>query len=306
MLIDEFQGLHSLSISSIMKQVNEKLSLSISKDQLHELTSLVQNSDLLTYCNNNFLKTDYLRKKFYKSNFMYVEPIQIYLGRNKYRKHCYAQYVPIKETLKSLFKQEQVYSQLTINHDNLEPGIFSDIVNGSVYRNNALFKNASNAIQILLYQDAFEIVNPLGSARKKHKIVGVYMTLGNVMPHQRLNIDFIQLVLLCKENDLKFFGQEKLFSKLVSDLKDLENGGFQINDTVIKGTVLSIIGDNLGSHTIGGFSESFIVENFCRYCDIRKNMLIQKPYCTGDFRTPESYDSIVEQKQDNVIVDGIK
>jgi hypothetical protein len=31
-----------------------------------------------------------------------------------------------------------------------------------------------NALQILLYQDEFEVVNPLGSAKGKHKLFAVY------------------------------------------------------------------------------------------------------------------------------------
>jgi len=47
-----------------------------------------------------------------------------------------------------------------------------------------------------LYQGAFKVVNPLGSAKKKHKIVAVYYTLAHFDVEKRSNIDHMQLVLL--------------------------------------------------------------------------------------------------------------
>ena len=46
---------------------------------------------------------------------------------------------------------------------------------------NPLFQDDSYppALQLVLYQDAFEIVNPLGFAKKKYKILAVYMSCGN-------------------------------------------------------------------------------------------------------------------------------
>jgi len=41
----------------------------------------------------------------------------------------------------------------------------------------------------------------LGSARKKQKLLAVYFTLSDILPHNRSNIDHMQLVLLCNEQD---------------------------------------------------------------------------------------------------------
>lgn len=68
-------------------------------------------------------------------------------------------------------------------------------------------------------------MNPLGSAKKKHKILAVYLTLGNIYPQNRSKIDQMQLVLMVKEVDFKYFGQEAVFHVLVEDLKKLEETG---------------------------------------------------------------------------------
>ena len=67
------------------------------------------------------------------------------------------------------------------------------------------------ALRLILYQDDFEVANPLGSGRKKHKILAVYLSLANFPPHYRSTVDQIQLVLLCCESDFKRFGQRATF-----------------------------------------------------------------------------------------------
>lgn len=91
-------------------------------------------------------------------------------------------------------------------------------------------------------------------------------------PHVRSNVDYMQLVLLCREKDFKDFGHAKVFSELITDLKKVEENGLTMeNELVVKGALFCIVGDNLGSHTIGGFTENFSSsEYFCRYCLISR------------------------------------
>ncbi|XP_041822851.1 uncharacterized protein LOC121628024 [Melanotaenia boesemani] len=71
----------------------------------------------------------------------------------------------------------------------------------------------------------------------------------------------MQLELLCKEQDFKYFGMDKVFEPLIKDLKALEETGIEIsNGKIVRGRLCPISGDNLGSHSIGGF-----VENFSRH-----------------------------------------
>ena len=48
-------------------------------------------------------------------------------------------------------------------------GIIADFCDGDVYANHPLFSNDPKAIQIFLYYDDVEVVNPLGSKTSKHK-----------------------------------------------------------------------------------------------------------------------------------------
>ena len=163
----------------------------------------------------------------------------------------------------------------------------------------------------MLFQDSFEVVNPLGSGKCKRKILAVYYTLGNMQHSSRSTVDQLQLALLCKESFFKKFGAEKFFANLISDLIVLESTGMVINGKCIRGTVASILGDNLGSHCIGGFTENFsTASHMCRYCTISRLELQENhAFHQGQKRTPALYDQAIleiEANDDVITVDGLK
>ena len=206
-------------------------------------------------------------------------------------------YVPIRETLKVMCEDKCVKSH-TLRSPIEGKSALEDVQDGMVFKKNQFFRENPNALQIILFQDACELSNPLGSAKKKHKLLGVYFTLGNLDPRCHSQIDHMQLVLLCKESHLKEYGQGKVFGPLVSDIQTLENTGITLqNGGVVKGTIITICGDNLGSHCIGGFCESFKAHYYCRYCNRTKAQIIEMSNA-GEIRTQESYKRIVQNLQD--------
>lgn len=82
------------------------------------------------------------------------------------------------------------------------------------------------------------------------------------------------------------------------------------DESVVKGALYCIAGDNLGSHCIGGFMENFSTSQyFCRYCLItRSEFQSENPAIIGPERTPETYQSATEQleREDVTEVQGIK
>ncbi|KYQ53359.1 hypothetical protein ALC60_07491 [Trachymyrmex zeteki] len=123
-----------------------------------------------------------------------IIPKRINLGFDNYEQ-CYYHYISIVKT-----------SEFNYYNDN----ILSDIQSGNVIKSNNFFNSNKNVLQIILYQDAFEVCNPLG--------------------------------------------------------------------------------DNLGSHQIGGITENFhSSEYFCRFCDITQNQLQLKYMCTNINRNPNNY-----------------
>jgi hypothetical protein len=260
----------------------------------------MKDNDLVFHCNQGDLRNNYMRKKFYKEQLHYVEPKRFLLGQENNRKDRYGQYVVVADTIQSLFKDQSVCTQY-LNPLKKTPGLLSDVVDGSVFCNNAFFKNEPHAIKIILYQDAFEIVNPLRSAKKKHRKLGVYMTLADIYPHNRSTIDQMQLVLMCREADQKTFGRAKILSPIIQDLQKIEPDGIHIfDDVAAKGSADSLVGDNLGSHGVGGFVESFSASYFCCYCLVTRDDFSVSPSFVGETPTRENYNCDVQQS----IIDG--
>lgn len=215
--------------------------------------------------------------------------------------------------MKALLNHDSVKAQYAEakEHRSEDPHLLEDVRDGKIFKDKEIFMHSVSSVSIILYQDAFEVVNPLGSRRKKHKQLAVYMTLSEISPHHRSSIDPKQLVMLCKEEDFKFFGQEKVFGPLVKDLRDLEDTGVELNSgQIMQGAVLAIVGDNLGSHTIGGFSENFSKsKHFCRYCLIDRESFQKSPTELGLTRTKQTYKTAVDDLSKNGqlnYVDGIK
>lgn len=55
-----------------------------------------------------------------------------------------------------------------------------DVTDGQLLKNNSLIKTESDVVHIMIFQDAFEICNPLGSSKKKFKIVAKFRNLGGM------------------------------------------------------------------------------------------------------------------------------
>lgn len=243
---------------------------------------------------NGPLTTHHRRLQYYKTHFNYVQPVEVILGYNDIGQKKHYHYIPIMKSLKAMLQDRSAAMQ-TVNHKPAENDTLSDFTDGQVLKSNDLFASDPDSLKLMLFQDAFEVANPLGSAKVKHKVLAVYFTLGNFFPYQRSAVHQIQLVLLCQEKDCKYFGVNKVFSKLVSDLCELEENGLHFESRFYKGTVACIMGDNLGSHMIGGFTENFSVsEYFCRYCLITKEAFQFNPLNVASLRNPESYNESVD------------
>ena len=79
--------------------------------------------------------------------------------------------------------------------------------------NNADTTISLNLVKIIflrlhLYEDEFEIVNPLGSKRTKYKLCAFYYTIGNLSGKYRSQLKHIHLALLARYSHVKQFGMD--------------------------------------------------------------------------------------------------
>lgn len=209
------------------------------------------------------LSTAHLRKQYYKENFYVVEPIEYILdGKNKRS----FQYVPILKSLQQLLSRRDVIDKVVEGHQRQE-GIDSEVSyqykslrDGSLCKENSFLTGEKPRILLNFYVDDFETCNPLGTSCKKHKLCAVYWVLANLPAGSHSSLSSIYLSILCKTDYVKTYGYDKCFEPLVQDLKTLEELGAYVPllGESVKGTVLSVVADNLGAHSTAEFWRVFL------------------------------------------------
>ncbi|XP_064462525.1 uncharacterized protein LOC135373219 [Ornithodoros turicata] len=309
-IVDELKTVHHLNLSCISAHLEENLRNDAHALEGRSLLEAMQGGDVFGELHATRLATTHTRTLYLKEKFSPVEVMSVLIGRDSNNKQCFAEYIPIKETLLHLLSTPAVVDAVKQPVQAGDGDKLLDVTDGSLHKEHPFFHTASGSrqIEIMLYQDVFEVVNPLGPAKKKHKIVGVYFTLANFLKHFCSTRDHLQLTLLYRESLIKNFGADKVFAKLIADLKDLEHNGITIGNECFKGSIFCIIGDNLGQHSIGGFVESFSRSlHFCRFCDIERAHFVVHPEELGVLRTTESFEAAVTNAESsNTIVQGVK
>lgn len=229
------------------------------------------------------LATSYRRQQFFKKNFHVVEPVEFILDKKEGRT---LQYVPILQLLSQILSvkdiQEKAFNSSYATHESR----YESFTDGTHFKENALSSTEDLTLSLLLYIDDFEVCNPLGTSRKKHKITAVYWVLANVPLQFRATLKSIYLAVLCKAVDVKKYGYEAVLEPLLKDIVQLEEEGVFIPlfGKKIKGTIVSVVADNLGAHSLGGFLESFSGSHVCRFCLGKLSEFQVKEVRTGAFQ----------------------
>jgi hypothetical protein len=203
--------------------------------------------------------------------FKYIHPVEVKLPADAQGKKATFHYIPVINTLNAIIT-DPTFTQTKATAGDL----IQDIKDGSAWQDNEYFQNNPDAYTGVLYSDAVEICNPLGAAKGKHKIVNVYLTLVEIPKHLRSKVENWFLVLTVNERDLKA-NREAVYKPLLDDLKRLEQG-LQVGEKFLQMGIVAHLGDNLESHTVGGFSSCFSSKDICRNCHLQFSEL---PNITG-------------------------
>lgn len=204
------------------------------------------------------MRLDSSKSKWLAETNVFVEPKEITIDdENKFM------YIPILSTIKSLFQNHEIASRYFESNKQKSKNMSSiKCFNDSKYfKENELFQNNINYLQLIVYNDGFDSNNPLGDYRNSDKVNGTYFKIGNFDECYLSLSYFVQLAILADVKSVKKFGYETIFKPLLDDLQLLENEGIIINfENVtynLKGTISFFPADNLASNGVGGFVESF-------------------------------------------------
>lgn len=286
----------------------------VKEESITNIMQVMNDSDLVISClgEAGILHGPHRRMSYVKANFKFVDPQPVYSGVDSKNKSHYCYYVPVKDSLLSLLEDSSVLQQCLAPSDPNKNSL-SDFSDGTLHASVSGNDPTENlSLSLILYQDAFEVANPLGSAKRKHKILGFYYVLGNLKPHNRSAVHHIQLALLGREADINSIGQ-RAFGRLVSDLKALEIEGLQVQNYHFTVVITAIVGDSLGSHWLGGFVTNFSgSQHICRFCTMTGQALRESTHSIASAsavaRSVESYNQAVKHPREfeKQAVDGVK
>ena len=214
-----------------------------------------------------------LFKKFCVNHMHMIQPKEFALdvsycnGRRTKTSFCY---VPILETLRCFIEHEDVGTEMIRHARQAYLNTLCDYSDGDAYASHPLFGADKMAIRLHLYVDDFEVCNPIGSRRSVHKLTAVYFLIGNIHPKYWSSAANIHLALLARCKVVKSYGLQTVLKPLMDDISQLETNGISVklcDDLIrLRGAVATISADNLGSHQIGGFRQTFSSGKICRFC----------------------------------------
>nr|XP_020445017.1 uncharacterized protein LOC109953925 [Monopterus albus] len=314
--IDEFlEELHYLLCSATfpltvnIEAVFQKHGSTPDKSVIAELATALSTSHPLLKAiqKGGSLGTSHLRNKFYRENFNVIDPIEYMLDKKEEKSF---QYVPILKSLQQVFNKKDVVDKVVETHRahqcqwiTGEQHTYKSFQDGSYFKENSFLSGGELTILLTLYIDDFEVCNPLGTSRRKHKLCGIYWTLSNLPPGSHSALSSIYLAVLCKSDDLKRYGYDDVLHPLIQDLKVLEQDGLFVPllGKSVKGTVQVVVADNLSAHSIAGFNESFTAGNICRFCTATRTEIQEREVRSESFdlRTKELHASHVNSAQQN-------
>nr|XP_004207466.3 uncharacterized protein LOC101237831 [Hydra vulgaris] len=268
-LLDLFQN----SFVSLIRQRLKVLNIESDDDSV--LNQILTFSSIYDRVSQLFA-TDHLKMLYMLNNLEFVPPKELDMPANELH-----QFNESVDGSNNEISSEILSPPLITNTDDiwascernrLKPvendGIIRDYSDGTHFK--SLNVNNNKFIRLHLYNDELEICNALGSRRGTHKISIFYFIVGNVDTHLWTNLDHIHLVLVAQYSAVKRFGYDKVLNKLMHDVKLLEIYGLDLNiDGSIEhvnGSIVTFSGDNLSSHSFGGFSTCFSSGRICRHC----------------------------------------
>lgn len=193
-----------------------------------ELQEVLQSPDFFSEA-SRLIRSPHMFKEFCKSKFKMTEPVQYTLRDSSGNKAGSYSYVSICEVLRKYCSHEDIWDQiqteLNLEKDEL---VLNDYRDGLHFKNHKFFAGNPQALRLHIYEDEFEVCNPLGSKRNKHKLCAIYYTIGNMGPRYCSQLKHIHVALLVRYSLVKQFGLDQILKPLIDDLKKISSEGMNI------------------------------------------------------------------------------
>lgn len=261
--------------------------------------------------------SEYLTFKYLEKNGFFISPEEYLIAEkiertkiSRVQKYC-GHFISMKKTLTKVFELPDVLSKTLSYIESLKDETrIHNIVQTEWWLNKRRhFAHEEHVFPLLIYSDDFEIGNPLSSHAGVHKLGAVYFSIPVIPLLYQSKLENIFLTNLYHSNDLKEFGNNLIYSKIVEDCNNLFKHGITITlgnrKVKIYFILIFLAGDNLGINTMLGFTESFSANYFCRFCKCNKDRSRSLSVQDNDIlRNPRNYKTDLEEK--NLSKTGIR
>ena len=218
------------------------------------------------------------------NHWAYIPPQKVVMGSEyitfqgkTIRKVQCGYYIPIERILINLLNIAHVCEWF--QNSNMEISkhkIRSDINDGTCIAKNNYFVGKEYTAKLILFYDDCEFCNPIGARTKKHTMGFIYVTFADILPMNRSSYSLVFLLAVARTRNIKKFGLGNLLKNFILSLNELDKGiqvEVELNETVLlRGRLVSVPCDSLGSSFIGGFkcldpSSTSLVE--CAMCHLQ-------------------------------------
>ena len=316
MMIAEFIALSGRSLELRKKKVSNKLKeRNIDENIVQEVIDLVEDDDCMKAMHQ--LNTSYKRDQYIEKHFEHNPPREIILNPKEVRlgkpKDSF-QYISVIDGIRILFQDKTFLQALEIGRNSFsseDNEILREVRDGQMTRNLSFLKHNPEAYIGLLYSDAVEITSPLAAGKGRNKILQMFWTIGDLPKQFRSKVDQIQVCIIVKDQILKKYGYGIIYQPLIDDLKVLESG-IIVDLPVCRKIKVCFplhLGDNLESHSLGGWSTCFSSKDICRTCHVQYEDLetrIHNYTANGphSYWSIDEYDKIVRNLADSACNDS--
>lgn len=188
------------------------------------------------------------------------------------------QVIPMKEVLTRFLELPGILTRLLAEVNAAHDGnIKYSILDGDRWKQVRARYGTKLVLPVTLYFDDFEINNPLGSRKGRSKMGAMYFTISCIPSEFGSLLENIFLMQVHNSNLMKVCTVAKLFANVIKQMQDLEKYGVTVRvegkRRQIHFVLLNMVGDNLGLHSLLGFTESFNSTYTCRVCTVEKKLL---------------------------------
>lgn len=126
-----------------------------------ELEQVLSSSDFFQKACDS-IRSPFMIKEHCKSKMDMTEPISYTVRDNSEMKIGTYSYVPITQVLQKYCQVEDVWEQIVLDNHGNRDDILTDYSQGVYFKEHSFFKDHPQALRLHFYEDAFELVNPLG------------------------------------------------------------------------------------------------------------------------------------------------